>query len=220
MGCVVVCGANRGIGLGLCRLLSAQGHEVIALCRQGSEALNQLGIQVETGIDVTDANCTKKANEALANVDKIDTYIHVAGIRHVENLNDMNFTTMTKQFEVNSLGPIRMSLAMVSRMSTGSKIAILTSRMGSIEDNSSGGRYGYRMSKAALNAGAKSLAVDLKDQGISVAIVHPGLVATDMTNFKGIAVDESCLGIIKCIDQLSLNNSGHFWHADGSILPW
>ena len=92
--------------------------------------------------------------------------------------------------------------------------------MGSIEDNSSGSRYGYRMSKAALNAAAKSLAIDLEEQQIAVAILHPGLVATDMTNHTGISTQESVTDLICRINELTLQNSGTFWHAKGEVLPW
>ena len=98
----------------------------------------------------------------------------------------------------------------------------MTSRMGSIADNSSGGSYGYRMSKAALNIAGKSLAIDLKPQGIAVVILHPGLVATRMINFNpsGISPQQSVEGLLKRIDALTLETSGSFWHANGDALPW
>ncbi len=94
--------------------------------------------------------------------------------------------------------------------------------MGSIEDNSSGGSYGYRMSKVALCMAGKSLSVDLKPSGIPVAILHPGLVSTRMTGFtsKGINPKESVKGLIQRIDELTIDNTGTFWHANGEILPW
>ena len=98
----------------------------------------------------------------------------------------------------------------------------MTSRMGSIEDNTSGGSYGYRMSKAALCMAGKSLSVDLYQKGISVGILHPGLVSTAMTGFttNGISTEKSVKGLINRIDHLNLNNSGTFWHSNGEILPW
>jgi NAD(P)-dependent dehydrogenase (short-subunit alcohol dehydrogenase family) len=98
----------------------------------------------------------------------------------------------------------------------------MTSRMGSIADNTSGGSYGYRMSKAALNMAGRSLAVDLKPKGIAVAILHPGLVATRMINFNpnGISPQQSVEGLLKRIDALTLETSGSFWHANGEELPW
>ena len=98
----------------------------------------------------------------------------------------------------------------------------MTSRMGSIADNSSGGSYGYRMSKAALNIAGKSLAIDLKPKGIAVAILHPGLVATRMIQFNpnGISPQQAVEGLLKRIDSLTLQTSGMFWHANGEQLPW
>lgn len=97
----------------------------------------------------------------------------------------------------------------------------MTSRMGSIEDNDSGGRYGYRVSKAGLNAAGKSLAVDLKDRGIPVAILHPGFVKTDMTGNNGdITAEQAAHRLVQRMDELNLGNTGTFWHSDGSVLPW
>ena len=93
--------------------------------------------------------------------------------------------------------------------------------MGSIADNDSGGSYGYRMSKAALNAAGASLAIDLRPRGISVAILHPGYVRTEMTGNAGlIDADESVSGLLKRIDELTPDNSGSFWHSNGDVLPW
>ena len=127
-----------------------------------------------------------------------------------------------QQFEINALAPLRLVSALTSNLSSGSWIALMTSRMGSIADNSSGGSYGYRMSKAALNIAAKSLAIDLKPQGIAVVILHPGLVATRMINYNpsGISPQQSVEGLLKRIDALTLETSGSFWHANGDVLPW
>ena len=103
-----------------------------------------------------------------------------------------------------------------------SKVAFITSRMGSIVDNSSGSSYGYRMSKVALSMAAKSISIDLLKEDIYVAILHPGLVSTRMTGFtrNGISPEESANGLLKCIDSLNKKNSGTFWHANGEVLPW
>ena len=103
-----------------------------------------------------------------------------------------------------------------------SKIGFITSRMGSIGDNSSGSSYGYRMSKVALSMAAKSLSRDLLKEDIYVAILHPGLVSTRMTGFtkNGISTEESANGLLKRIDSLNKNNTGTFWHTNGEILPW
>ena len=105
-------------------------------------------------------------------------------------------------------------------MGEGGKIAVITSRMGSIDDNTSGAYYGYRMSKAAVNMAFKSLTLDIAPRGISVAILHPGMVATDMTGGTGIPVTESAEGLIARLEELGPHNSGTFWHANGEVLPW
>ncbi|MDX5434571.1 MAG: SDR family NAD(P)-dependent oxidoreductase, partial [Halomonas sp.] len=121
----------------------------------------------------------------------------------------------------NAYGPLRVTEALLDNLSAGSKIANVTSRMGSIADNDSGGRYGYRASKAALNAFGKSLAIDLKPRGIAVAQLHPGYVQTRMVNFGGlIPPEEAAAGIAARIAALTLENSGGFWHSNGEPLPW
>jgi NAD(P)-dependent dehydrogenase (short-subunit alcohol dehydrogenase family) len=111
--------------------------------------------------------------------------------------------------------------ALLGNLDEGSKVGIITSRMGSIADNDSGGSYGYRMSKAAVNAAGKSLAIDLKPRGIAVGILHPGWVRTDMTGRNGlIDANESAKGLLARMDELNLDNTGTFWHANGELLPW
>jgi NAD(P)-dependent dehydrogenase (short-subunit alcohol dehydrogenase family) len=123
--------------------------------------------------------------------------------------------------EVNALGPLRVTAALLPVLGEGSKIAIITSRMGSIGDNSSGSQYGYRMSKAAVNAAGVSLARDLRGRGVAVAIIHPGMVRTEMTSGHGIEPAESVRGILARIDALTLASSGSFWHATtGEVLTW
>jgi NAD(P)-dependent dehydrogenase (short-subunit alcohol dehydrogenase family) len=141
---------------------------------------------------------------------------------HSNALNNLDVEAIRQQFEINALAPLRLVSALTSNLSSGSWIALMTSRMGSIADNSSGGSYGYRMSKAALNIAGKSLAIDLKPQGIAVVILHPGLVATRMINYNpsGISPQQSVEGLLKRIDALTLETSGSFWHANGDVLPW
>jgi NAD(P)-dependent dehydrogenase (short-subunit alcohol dehydrogenase family) len=123
--------------------------------------------------------------------------------------------------EVNAYGPLRVTHELAPLLRRGSKVALITSRMGSIADNTSGGMYGYRMSKAALNAAGKSLAHDLAPLGIAVAILHPGYVKTDMTGGHGsVPPDDAARDLLRRIDELNLENTGTFWHANGSVLPW
>ncbi len=118
------------------------------------------------------------------------------------------------------MGPLRVTHALIANLSQGSKVGIVTSRMGSIDDNSSGGYYGYRMSKAAANMAGVSLARDLEDRGIAVGLLHPGMVATEMTGNNGVPVSQAAAGLILRMDQLNLENTGSFWHAEGELLPW
>lgn len=216
----IIIGANRGIGLGLAKALKAKGHEVYATCRESNAELDALGVHVVTGVDVSDDAVVSVLAEKLSHVNQIEWLVHVSGIWRKETIEDLNFKTMTEQWEVNTLGPLRTAEALLPKLNYGAKIGMLTSRMGSIADNGSGGRYGYRMSKAALNAGAKSLALDLQPKGVAVAILHPGLVATDMTDYDGISIEESVDGLIARMDELTVENSGTFWHANGEVLPW
>lgn len=220
MASVCITGANRGIGLELVRQYAERGDEVIAVCRSGSAELEKDGAQVLTGIDVTDSGTTTQLAEKLAGR-RIDVLINNAGILSNESLDDLDFDRMRRQFEVNSLGPLRVTAALRGNLGRGSKVAIITSRMGSIEDNTSGGRYGYRMSKAAVNMAGRSLARDLEKDGVAVAVLHPGFVRTEMTDHQGLVdAPDSAAGLMARIDQLSLETSGSFWHANGEGLPW
>ena len=214
-------GANRGIGLAYCQQLHLRGDRVIAVCRQSSDELDDLGVQVESGIELTSPDSLAALVNGLAG-QKLDTVILNAGILESMELSDLDPEAIRRQFEVNALAPLLLARALTPLMPEGSKLVLMTSRMGSIEDNSSGGSYGYRMSKVALNIAGKSLAVDLRSRGIAVAILHPGLVKTRMVQFNpnGISPEDSVRGLIARIDELTLNNSGSFLHANGSVLPW
>jgi NAD(P)-dependent dehydrogenase (short-subunit alcohol dehydrogenase family) len=138
-----------------------------------------------------------------------------------EVLGQIDFDSIRKQMEINAYAPLRVAEALLPNMTSGSKIAFITSRMGSIADNDSGGRYGYRASKAALNAFGRSLAMDLKSQGIAVIQIHPGYVQTRMVNFGGlITPQQAAAGIAERISALTLDTTGGFWHSNGTELPW
>ena len=144
-----------------------------------------------------------------------------AGMLHDESLGALDFDAIRAQMEINAYAPLRVTEALLPCLGEGAKIANITSRMGSIADNDSGGRYGYRASKAALNAFGKSMAVDLAPRGIAVAQLHPGYVQTRMVNFGGlITPDEAAQGIAARIEALTLETSGGFWHSNGEPLPW
>ena len=221
MATYLVTGANRGIGYEYCKQLKNRGDEVIAVCRHSSDELDKLGVQVETDIDISNEESIQALVKTLGGK-AIDVLINNAGIYRQSSLSELNIDGIREQFEVNTLGPLRLTQALLPNLQQGSKIAIMTSRMGSIEDNTSGGTYGYRMSKTAVSMAGKSLSQDLKNKGIAVAILHPGLVSTGMTNFtdSGISPAESVKGLIARIDALTLDNTGTFWHSNGEVLPW
>jgi len=220
MSTYVISGANRGIGLELCRQLSARGDDVIALCRSASSELSAVGVRVEEGVDVSEDGSVASAAQRLRTVD-IDVLINNAGILSDEPLDALDFDRIRRQLEVNALGPLRLTAALRARLGKGSKVGIVTSRMGSLADNTSGGRYGYRMSKAAVNAAGVSLARDLEPSGIAVALLHPGFVQTEMTGGRGhVTPAQAAGGLIARMDALDLASSGGFWHANGERLPW
>lgn len=217
---IVVTGANRGIGLELVRQLAARGDEVIAACRRASPELEALDVEVQDGIDVTDDAAVGRLADALAGRG-VDVLINDAGLLTRESLDDLDFDRIRAQFEVNTLGPLRVTAALLPNMSESAKVAIVTSRVGSIADNGSGGMYGYRISKAGVNMAGVSLARDIERRGIAVILLHPGYVRTGMTGNTGnIGPDEAASGLIARIDELTLENSGCFRHANGEALPW
>jgi NAD(P)-dependent dehydrogenase (short-subunit alcohol dehydrogenase family) len=220
MASVLITGANRGIGLALARRFAGRGDQVIAVCRQTSSELDALGVQVESGVDVTSDQAVA-ALAAKMRAGSLDLLVLNAGILREDGLDDVALEDVRAQIEVNAIAPLRVAVALRPALHPGAKIAAITSRMGSIGDNGSGGYYGYRMSKAALNAMAMSLARDLRPAGVSVAILHPGMVKTEMTGDRGnVTADESARLLIERIDALGLENSGTFWHASGQVLPW
>ena len=152
--------------------------------------------------------------------ERIDVLVNNAGILERESLDDLDFERILRQFEVNALGPLRVDPCSAHRTSgVGSKVVIITSRMGSIADNGSGGYYGYRMSKAAVNMAAVSLAHDLRERGIAVLLLHPGMVATEMTGRQGIPVQESAANLLARFESLGIEQSGSFHHAEASPCP-
>jgi len=196
MATVLITGANRGIGLEIASQYEARGDEVIAVCRRASEALDTMGVEVIDGVDVTSDESVAQMASALSGR-RIDRLVNNAGILERDGLGDLDFDSIERQFRVNAIGPLRVTAALRPVLTDGARVFIITSRMGSIEDNTSGAYYGYRMSKAAVNIAGKSLSVDLKDAGIAVFLLHPGYVATDMTGRQGIPVEQAAAGLIE-----------------------
>ncbi|MGB0133776.1 SDR family oxidoreductase [Dokdonella sp.] len=223
MSTILVTGANRGIGLSLAKQYAARGDDVIGTCRESSDALEATGARVESGVDVTDGVALAALVKRLGDT-RIDVLVCNAGILSKETLGAIDedgFEQMRRQFEVNSLGPLRTVQALSGNLAKGAKLGILTSRMGSVADNGSGGYYGYRASKAAVNAIGKSLALDLKDRGVAVMLLHPGYVATEMVGGSGdISPDAAAMQLVERLDALTLEQTGSFRHAKGDELPW
>ena len=223
MSVVLITGANRGIGLALTRHYTSRGDRVVAVCRQSSEALEATGAEVQSGVDISDDAALATLAGKLAGT-RIDVLVCNAGVLERETFGDIDASAlagMRRQFEVNSLGPLRTVQALRGQLGEGSRVGIITSRMGSMADNGSGGYYGYRASKAAVNAIGKSLAIDLGPDGISVFLLHPGFVSTDMVGNAGeISPEQSAAQLVERLDTLDAGQTGSFWHANGDPLPW
>ena len=220
MAVVVITGANRGIGLALAQAFAARGDQVIAVVRRSSPALDKLGVELHAGIEVTDDASVAKLAKALAGR-TIDVLINNAGVHRGDGFDRLDWKGIRDQFETNALGPIRVTHALLPNLKPGAKVAIITSRSGSIGDNGSGGDYGYRMSKAAVNMAGVNLAIDLKPRGVAVVILHPGMVDTDMgSSPQAIAPALSAERLVVRIDELTVATTGRFLHAEGYELPW
>lgn len=220
---VVITGANRGIGLELAKLYEARGDSVTAICRETNDEIEDIADQVFPEIDVTKEEQLPSIAMVLDKLldEPIDILINNAGLFRNETLHTMDSDSIREQFEVNAIAPLMVTHNLLPLMAEGTKIANITSRMGSIEDNTSGAYYGYRASKAALNAIGKSLAKDLKQHGVAVVQIHPGFVQTRMVGFNGdISPEQAAAGIAARIDELTLETTGSFWHSNGQPLPW
>lgn len=220
---VVITGANRGIGLALAKQFSQRGDSVTALCRTSSDDIEDIADQVISDIDLTNEEVIPGICQIVEQLTEghIDILINNAGLLIADRLNTVDLDDMRSQLAINTLAPFALTLNCLPMMGKGGKIINITSRMGSMDDNTSGGQYGYRASKAALNAIGKSLAMDLQKEGIAVAQVHPGYVNTRMVNFSGqVEPDDAATNIIQRIDELTVENSGRFLHANGELLPW
>ena len=223
--CLVI-GADRGIGLSLCRQLAARGDTDVSVCLGRGEAYDGAGIDAITGIDVTSGDDIASMAAALAaRSDRIDCLIHVAGVLGLDELGKLDFDDVRRQIEINTIGPLRAIEAALPYLAADAKVGIVTSRVGSLSDNGSGQMYAYRVSKAGANMVALNLHHDLSRRGIAVAALHPGMVATDLTrdipgDFQYIAPDKAAAGLIRRMDILDLETSGRFWHANGEELAW
>ncbi len=228
---VLVTGANRGLGLEFVRQYAQAGWKTYAACRLPKSAKELKALQDQQSdritilsLDVTDAASVRTAAEKLRG-DPVDLLLNNAGVGSppAQKLGSLDYAAWTQVLEVNVLGPARMIEAFVENVAKGrdKRIVTVTSRMGSIADNSSGGSYAYRSSKAGVNAAMKSFSIDLAPRGITCVVVHPGWVRTDMGGAGGkLAPAESVKSLRALIDGLSLTHSGKFFNVDGEVLPW
>ncbi len=225
-----ITGANRGIGLEFVRQLLERGDDVIATARRPDEADELQALaqahpdQLELhALDITDADALQRVGEAL---DKraIDLLINNAGrLSRGGSPEGFDFDDIQADFEVNTKGTLRVieQLLPALRRSSAAKIVNITSKMGSIADNGSGGSYAYRMSKCALNMATRSLARDLRSDGIVALLIHPGWVQTRMGGASAlISPEQSVQGMLEIIDGADADHSGRFFEWNGREVPW
>lgn len=214
---ILITGANRGIGLEFARQYAADGWQVIAAARQPDKAeeLKQLGVETEQ-LDAADGASINALADRLKGR-AIDVLIANAGVlpRGVDP------AEWAKAFATNCIGPTLLAKALKAHMAAGGKMIAITSKMGSIADNESGGAIAYRSSKAALNAAWRSLSIDWRGDDLALAMLHPGWVQTDMGG-AGAAIDPttSVSGMRATIAALTPERTGSFLNYDGQELPW
>ena len=225
---VLITGANRGLGMEFTKQYAADGWNVLACCRHPQSALDlQALAKVNANITIQPLDVADFAQiDALAlqlKDESIDVLINNAGVYPASSFGDTNYEAWAEGFKVNSMAPLKMAEAFVQHLTRGQlkKIATLSSKMGSLDDNTSGESYSYRSSKTAVNMVMKSLSIDLKPYGISVVTLHPGWVQTDMGGSNAlISVHTSVSGLRKVIESLSLESTGKFIAYDGKAIPW
>ena len=223
-GVVLVTGANRGLGLEFTKQLQETGYEVIGTARSPGKAteLRATGARVEQ-LDVASPESVEALASRLKGV-PIEILINNAGMLNStdSSLDTLNFEAMERTFQVNSLGPLRVTQALLPNLRAGGKKTIvnITSIMGSIE-LSTGGFYSYRTSKTALNQINKIISAELAPQGFTSVVIHPGWVKTDMGgSAASLAIPESISAMLEVIEGLSVESTGKFYNYDGKELPW
>ncbi len=226
---VLVTGANRGIGLEFARQYAEDGYRVIACCRDPLKAtlLNAVAAAYDGrvsmhALDVAEFNQIKRLASALKG-QAIDVLINNAGIYPRSTFGSIDYAEWHKAFLINTMAPMKMVECFVDHVAASRlrKIVTLSSKMGSIADNDSGGSALYRTSKSAVNMVMKNLAIELKSRGFAVATLHPGWVKTDMGGANAlISVQQSVAGMRTVIERLSTDNAGRFIAFDGQEIPW
>jgi NAD(P)-dependent dehydrogenase (short-subunit alcohol dehydrogenase family) len=223
----VVIGADKGIGLEIVRALSARRErDVAAVCLGKGEDAAPHASKVIGGVNVTSAGDVGRMASILRETyGRIDTLFHISGIMSMDRLGALDYAQAIREFDINALGPLRTVEACLPLLHEGAKVGIVTSRVGSLSDNSSGGQYAYRLSKVAGNMAGLNLHHDLSKRGVAVRMLHPGMVKTDLVkdypgDFNYITPAQAAAGLIARMDELTLSLSGEFRHANGELLPW
>ena len=227
---ILITGTNRGIGLEFVKHYIKNNEKVIATCRNRNSAKDLLELENTTNnlslveLDVSNPNSINNFTSKIAGL-PIDTFISNAGVSGSKNIEFGNFDAKEwlDVFNVNTIAPLLITQKILKNLRLGKdkKLAFISSKVGSIEDNTSGGMYIYRTSKTALNQGIKSLSIDFKEDNFIVVALHPGWVQTDMGGPNAlIDTKTSVKGLIEVIDNLTPKNSGKFYNYDGSPIPW
>lgn len=221
---VLIVGADRGIAAAMAEIYVGRGDTVFVACLGEGEAWQGKPVTVIAGADVTSDAAMSRLRDQLAGT-PIDIMVNVAGVGSFDTFGKFNFDKMLDHYNLNALGPLRAVHAVSDNLREGSKVGIVTSRMGSIGDNESGRMYSYRMSKAAANMLGVTLYHDLKPRGVAVMLLHPGTVATEMTKGakdwdKYTKPEEAAAGLVAQMDKLGPDTPPEFRHMDGTLLPW
>ena len=227
----LITGANRGLGLEFARQYAADGWQVFATCRNPTSTLELRRLANTSdqklrvmALDVTDSASVKTAAAELDG-QAIDILLNNAGVGGArgQTIGNLDYEAWAKVLDVNTMGPMRVAEAFVDHVSRSERklIVTLTSGMGSIADNASGGAFAYRSSKAAVNMVMRSLAIDLAPRGITCVVVNPGWVRTDMGGpHATLTPTESVKRLRDLIETLGPAHSGKFFNHDGREYPW
>ncbi|MGI8705047.1 MAG: SDR family oxidoreductase [Sphingomicrobium sp.] len=216
---VLITGANRGIGLEFARQYSQDGWNVIATVRDSSPELDGLGVSIER-LDMRDLDAVGGFGERIESLDLLIANAGTYGPKSVDSASDGE--NWAETFKVNTIAPFLLAQSLLPQVTASrGKLIGISTRMGSIEDNTSGGFIAYRSSKAALNAAWRSLALDVRSRGVVAAVFHPGWVQTRMGGASApLEPKESVAGMRRVIESLGPEQSGRFFSYDGSEIPW
>jgi NAD(P)-dependent dehydrogenase (short-subunit alcohol dehydrogenase family) len=231
MATILITGANRGLGFEFARQYLAEGDTVIAACRKpgAARSLQHLerdskGALTLTELDVADATSVKRA-AARVQAPAIDILINSAGLlgERGQTIGSIDYNEWMRILDVNLLGPMRVCEAFLDRVARSERrlIVTLTSGMGSLADNTSGGSIAYRTSKAAVNMAMRTAAIDLEPRGLTCIVINPGWVKTDMGGPNAKLSPEQSVGAMRrVIAKLGPHGSGRFYNYDGREFPW